>query len=256
MSPGSGSIRGVSVSVVIPARWASSRFPGKPLVPLLGRPMIEWVHRAAAACPGVARVIVATDDERIASACRSFGADVVMTRSDHATGTDRIAEVAASLDDGLIVNVQGDEPLLEPEMIERLIAVKRADAQAKVATLVAPGPPERFDDPNCVKAVLDARGRALYFSRAPVPSIRKGVAPPPYWQHLGLYAYDREYLLHLVSLPEGRLELVERLEQLRVLEAGDAIAVGVIDGWEGTAVDVVQDVARAEAALRARVEER
>ena len=215
--------------------------------------MIEWVHEAASACPAVSRVIVATDDERIVRVCRDFGADVVMTRSDHPSGTDRIAEVAAGLDDDVIVNVQGDEPLLEPRLIERLIATKLADTRASVATLVVPGPPDRFDDPNCVKAVLDARGRALYFSRAPMPSVAKGGDPPPYWQHLGLYAYDREYLLQLVRRPQGTLERIERLEQLRVLEAGDAISVGIVDDWTGTAVDIVQDVSRAEAALRARL---
>lgn len=214
--------------------------------------MIEWVHAAASACRDVARVIVATDDARIRDACRGFGAEVAMTRSDHPSGTDRIAEVAAGLDDDVVVNVQGDEPLLEPWLVSRLIEVARADREAKVATLVHAGDPDRHEDPHCVKALLDARGRALYFSRAPVPAVAKGRPAPPYWQHIGLYAYDRAYLLQLVQRRPSPLERIERLEQLRVLEAGDAMAVGIVDGWHGSAVDVVQDVARVEAALRAR----
>ena len=240
-----------SAAVVIPARWASSRLPGKPLVPLLGRPMIEWVHAAAARCERVTRVVVATDDARIAEACAGFGAEVAWTRDDHPSGRDRVAEVAEALDEEVVVNVQGDEPLLEPRLLDALLDALEADADARVATLVTPGDPDRFEDPNCVKVLLDARSRALVFTRAPVPAVRKGEPPPDYWHHVGLYAYTRAGLLDFVRRPQSPLERAERLEQLRVLEAGEPIAVGRVFGWRGTAVDVVQDVARAEAALRA-----
>jgi len=241
----------MTAAVVIPARWASARLPGKPLVPLLGRPMIEWVYAAAARCDRVSRVVVATDDARIGEACTAFGAEVAFTRPDHPTGTDRVAEVAAGLAADVVVNVQGDEPLLEPHLVDMLLDALESDPEARMATLVAPGEPDRFEDPNCVKALLDARGRALCFTRAPVPAVRKGEPPPSYWQHLGVYAYERSMLLDFVQRPQSPLERIEHLEQLRVLEAGEPIAVGRIEGWRGTAVDVVQDVARAEAALRA-----
>jgi len=242
----------VSAVVVIPARWASARLPGKPLVPLLGRPMIEWVHAAALRCDAVRRVVVATDDARIAEACEAFGAEVALTGADHPSGTDRVAEAARTLDGDVIVNVQGDEPLLEPRLLDALLAALASDAGARMATLVAPGDPDRYEDPNCVKALIDARDRAMTFTRASVPAVPKGESPPAYWQHLGLYAYERSFLLDLVDRPPSRLERIERLEQLRVLEAGDAIAVGRVTGWPGTAVDVAQDVARAEEALRAQ----
>ncbi len=239
-----------SAAVVIPARWASSRLPGKPLVPLLGRPMIEWVHAAAARCERVTRVVVATDDARIAAACEGFGAQVAWTRADHPSGSDRVAEVADSLTEDVIVNVQGDEPLLEPRLLDALLDALAGDQEARVATLVTPGEPDRFEDPNCVKVLLDARRRALVFTRAPVPAVRKGEPPPEFWHHVGLYAYTREGLFDFVRRPTSPLERAERLEQLRVLEAGEPIAVGCVPDWRGTAVDVVQDVARAEAALR------
>jgi len=241
-------------TVIIPARWDSARLPGKPLLPLLGRPMLQWVVEAVLTSDSAPRVMVATDDERIFAAALDFGAEAIMTRSDHQTGTDRIAEVAAGLDDEVIVNVQGDEPLFESRLLDALLAVHASDVHAPVSTLVIPGDPERYEDPNCVKAVLDHNGRALYFTRASVPAVAKGEPPPPYWQHLGVYAYDRGYLLSLVERSPGPLESRERLEQLRVLEAGDAIAVGKVTDWSGTAVDVIQDVARAEASLRARGE--
>lgn len=243
----------MSAVVVIPARWASARLPGKPLVPLLGRPMIEWVHAAAARCERVERVIVATDDDRIADACEAFGAEVARTHASHESGTDRVAEVAGELDADVdvVVNVQGDEPLLEPRLIDGLLTALSGDDEAGMATLVTPGPPDRYEDPNCVKALLDDRGRALCFTRASVPAVAKGEPPPAYWQHLGLYAYTRPMLAAFVARPQSELEHIERLEQLRALEAGDVIAVGRVFDWQGTAVDVVQDVARAEAALRA-----
>lgn len=241
----------MSNAVVIPARWASARLPGKPLVPLLGRPMIEWVHAAATRCASVDRVIIATDDARIVEVCKGFGAEVAWTRADHPSGTDRVAEVARDLDADVIVNVQGDEPLLEPRLMDDLLGALAADPEARMATLVTPGEPERFEDPNCVKVEIDARGRALSFTRAALPWVAKGEPPPPFWHHLGLYAFERSLLLEVVTWPPSPLERVERLEQLRVLEAGEPIAVARVKGFRGTAVDVAQDVARAEAALRA-----
>jgi 3-deoxy-manno-octulosonate cytidylyltransferase (CMP-KDO synthetase) len=236
---------------VIPARFAASRFPGKPLAPIAGVPLIQRVWEGTRTAKSVERVVVATDDERIATLCRGFGAEVAMTRGDHATGTDRIAEVAMRLDADVVVNVQGDEPLIEGPIVDAAVEKLARDPALPMATLVHAAEPGAQDDPNRVKVVLDRNGRALYFSRSPLPFVRD-VAPPRIWQHVGLYAYRRPFLLELVQLAPTSLERAESLEQLRVLEHGFPIGVAIVEHWRGVSVDVPGDVARAEAALRER----
>ena len=236
---------------VIPARYAASRFPGKPLVPIAGVPLVQRVWEGTRQAKCLDRVVVATDDERIAAACRGFGAEVAMTRADHPTGTDRIAEAAAGLEADVIVNVQGDEPLIEGPVIDATVALLARDPALPMATVVHPAEPDAQSDPNRVKVVLDRRGRALYFSRSPLPYVR-GEAPPRIWQHVGLYAYRRAFLLEFVRLAPTALERAESLEQLRALENGYPIGVAIVEDWKSVPVDVPADVARVEAVLRAR----
>ena len=238
---------------IIPARYASTRFPGKPLAGIHGRPMLAWVFQGARQAKRLHDVLVATDDERIVRACRDFGARAVLTSSAHETGTDRLAEVARDLDDDVVVNIQGDEPLIRGDVIDAALAALEEDPEAPMATLVHAAEPEALDDANRVKVVLDRRGRALYFSRSRIPALREAGRPPPtYWQHVGLYAYRREFLLEYVSLPPTPCERAEALEQLRALEHGHPIRVGVVEGWRSLAVDVPADVARVEAVLARR----
>jgi len=236
---------------VIPARFAASRFPGKPLAPIAGVPLIQRVWEGTCTAKSLERVVVATDDERIATLCRGFGAEVSMTRGEHPTGTDRIAEVAAQIDADVVVNVQGDEPLIEGHVIDAAVDRLARDPLLPMATLVHAAEAGAQEDPNRVKVVIDRNGRALYFSRSPLPFVRD-VAPPQIWQHVGLYAYRREFLLEFVHLAPTALERAESLEQLRVLEHGFPIGVAIVEDWRGVSVDVPADVARAEAALRER----
>lgn len=236
---------------VIPARFHATRFPGKPLAPIAGVPMIRRVWEGAHTAKRLHRVIVATDDARIAEACAGFGAETILTSSAHATGTDRIAEVAASLCDPVIVNVQGDEPLIEGFVIDAAVDALAADAEAPMATVAHTADPDALTDPNRVKVVLDRRGRALYFSRSTIPFQRDAAPAAPVWQHVGLYAYRREFLLRFVGLAPTPAECAESLEQLRALEHGFPIQVAVIEGWRSAAVDVPADVPRVEERLRA-----
>jgi 3-deoxy-manno-octulosonate cytidylyltransferase (CMP-KDO synthetase) len=235
---------------VIPVRFGATRFPGKPLAPIAGRPMVQHVWEGARRAKGLRTVVIATDDERIADTCRGFGADVVMTRSDHPTGTDRVAEVALGLDDEIIVNIQGDEPLIEAFVVDTAVDALIEDPDVAMSTLVHAAEPGSQNDPNRVKVVLDQAGRALYFSRAPIPYQRDAGPAPSLWQHIGLYVYRRPFLLDFVSLPQTPAELAEGLEQLRALEHGHAIRCGVIEGWRSLPVDVPEDVPLVEAALR------
>ena len=215
--------------------------------------MIEHVFERACAAKTLSTVRVATDDERIAEACRGFGAVVAMTSPNHPTGTDRLAEACQDLDCEIVVNIQGDEPLIDPSLIDRCVEALSEDPEAPMATLVPPAGPEAGADPNRVKAVVDARGRALYFSRSPIPAWRGEAASQPkapFLQHIGLYAYRREFLLEFVGLPQTPLERAESLEQLRALENGYAIRAVVVEGWESLAVDVPADIAMVEARLR------
>jgi 3-deoxy-manno-octulosonate cytidylyltransferase (CMP-KDO synthetase) len=248
--------------IVIPARYGSTRLPGKPLVMLAGMTMIERVWRQASAA-GVGGVIIATDDERIIEVARGFGAEVRLTGRDHASGTDRLAEVARAErwpDEEIIVNVQGDEPLLPPANVAQVAALLAADAGAAMATLSTPlDSTEEFRDPNVVKVVA-ARGRALYFSRSPLPwhrSVSRGGPESLHpWsgaaRHVGLYAYRAGVLKRLASLAPTPLECSERLEQLRVLESGMAIAIATAAAVPGPGVDTPEDVERVSASLAAR----
>jgi 3-deoxy-manno-octulosonate cytidylyltransferase (CMP-KDO synthetase) len=235
-----------SVVAVIPARYQSTRLPAKSLADIAGRPMIEHVYRRAAAARLVDGVIVATDDERIARAVEGFGGTAWMTRADHATGTDRLAEVAESLACRIIVNVQGDEPMLDPAVIDAVVAPLIDDPMLEMTTACRPlRDADEFGNPNVVKVVRDDRGRALYFSRAPVPWPRATpeLAPAAGRVHLGLYAYRRDVLRRLASLPAVELERTESLEQLRALAHGIGIHVVETD-HDSVGVDTAEDLAR------------
>ena len=235
---------------VIPARWQATRFPGKPLAPIAGVPMVRRVWEGARSAKRLRRVIVATDDARVADACRGFGAEVAMTRPDHETGTDRLAEVAAGLDAAILVNIQGDEPLIEGWVIDAAVDALAGDASVAMSTIVHPADAAGLDDPNRVKVVLDLHDVALYFSRSRIPAQRDAGAAPRYWQHVGLYAYRRPFLLDFVKLERTPLERAEALEQLRAMEHGHRIRCGRVEGWRSVPVDVPDDVARVEARLR------
>lgn len=219
---------------IIPARYASTRFPGKLLVNETGKFLIQHVYEQASRATKLNDVMVAADDQRIIDAVRSFGGKVMMTRTDHVSGTDRVAEVAEKLDDDLIVNVQGDEPELEPAYIDQLVDLMKNDADAPIGTLACPFPTgSNPADPNAVKVVLDGRGRALYFSRALIPYPRdtagKPADPTRWLLHLGIYAYRRDFLLKLAKRAPTPHEKEEKLEQLRVLENGFPLAVGIVN---------------------------
>jgi 3-deoxy-manno-octulosonate cytidylyltransferase (CMP-KDO synthetase) len=250
--PGPTAISGfVSAVAVIPARYHSTRLPGKALADIAGRPMIEHVYRRAAAARSVGAVIVATDDERIASAVRGFGGDVRMTDASHQSGTDRLAEVAATLDADLIVNVQGDEPLIEPAMIDEAVGAFAGDPALQMSSLrrrMPAGDPD-LTNPNVTKVVVDREGYALYFSRAPIPFVRPGSPPAPAWRHVGLYVYRRDCLLRLAALPPTALEQSEALEQLRALEHGIRIKV-VETVYDSIGVDTPDDLDRVRQRLQ------
>jgi 3-deoxy-manno-octulosonate cytidylyltransferase (CMP-KDO synthetase) len=236
---------------IIPARYASTRLPGKPLLDIAGKAMIQRVWERVRRAEKITRVIIATDDERIAQAVRAFGGEAVMTRAEHRSGTERVAEVAAGSSfhgEDIIVNVQGDEPLIEPASIDAAVAAIESDETVKVATLAVPiTRPADIMDPNVVKVVLDFEDDALYFSRAPIPWVRDRNAPvhARHMKHLGLYVFRREALLDFASLPMGDLERVEQLEQLRWMENGYKIRVAETD-HDAVSVDVPEDVAHVE----------
>lgn len=237
------------VLAVIPARWGSSRFPGKPLAVIHGRPMIEWVWRAVIRARLVDRVLVATDDQRILDAARGFGAEACLTRSDHPSGTDRMAEVAADSPAGILVNVQGDEPLMQGEVVDAAVQALLDDPEAMVSTPVTSFRDRaELESPDTAKVVLDRGGRALYFSRSVVPHDREGKATLDlYHKHVGLYAFRREALLAFPGLT-GTLEHVELLEQLRLLENGHRITTVRIE-YQPLGVDRPEDLPRAEELL-------
>jgi len=246
-------------TVLIPARYASSRLPGKPLADLNGRPMVVRVAERARAS-GAARVVVATDDERVVDAVRAQGFEALMTRADHPTGTDRLAEAAAALalpPDAIVVNVQGDEPLLEPALIRRMAEVLAAHPEASIATAAHPiaDEAEAFS-PNVVKVVLDRRGYAMYFSRATIPWARDAFAQShalpeglPVLRHYGLYAYRVDFLARYPALEPAPVERFEALEQLRALWHGFRIVVEITHGTPAPGVDTPEDLARVRAIL-------
>lgn len=226
----------MDVVAIIPARYGSTRYPGKPLANQTGKFLIQHVYEQVTAATRVRRCIVATDDERIVAAVRSFGGEAAMTRADHPSGTDRVAEVARQMvgaPEDIILNVQGDEPEIDPGYLDRLVVRLAAEEDCPVATLASPfAAGSDPADPNCVKVVRSRAGRALYFSRSLVPYPRdaRGVSDPSGWLlHLGVYAYRRGFLLEIAARRPSPLERVEQLEQLRVLEHGYALAVEVVE---------------------------
>ncbi len=241
------------VVVIIPARYESTRLPGKPLADLHGQPMIQRVYERARASRGVDRVVVATDDARICAAVAAFGGEAVLTSPAHRSGTDRVAEVAAGLDTDVVVNVQGDLPLLDPTMVEAAVAPLRADAGLPMATIkTAIRTCEERDDPNVVKVVSDRDGYALYFSRSPLPYVRDGGGERALgFKHIGLYAYRRDFLLSFAKLAPTALECAEQLEQLRALEWGFRIKVAEVAA-SSIEVDTPRDLQRAREELAAR----
>jgi 3-deoxy-manno-octulosonate cytidylyltransferase (CMP-KDO synthetase) len=241
----------LDIVAVIPARFASTRFPGKPLADIDGRPMIEHVYRRAAASPVVSRVIVATDDLRIATRVAEFGGNVKLTRVTHQTGTDRLAEVAASLECDIVVNVQGDEPLLDPRAISELVTPFEHPSVSITTLYRRILKPDELSNPNIVKVVLDRGGFALYFSRAPIPYARDPRGGwPPMFRHVGVYAYRRSTLLVLASLEPTPLERSESLEQLRALEHGIRIKA-VETSYDSIGVDTPDDLEQVRRLLTA-----
>ena len=239
------------VVIVIPARYGSTRLPGKPLVSLAGKPMVQRVYERAKLAKTAGRVIVATDDERIASKVREFGGEAKITRTDHRTGTERIAEVAAHVDGQVFVNVQGDEPLLDPAAVDAAVTALLEQPAAAVATVAVPiRTPADIMNPNVVKTVLDFEDNALYFSRAPIPWVRDSAhkTHARHLKHLGLYVFQREALLEYPTLPQGELERLEQLEQLRWLENGWKIRVAPVE-HDAVSVDLPEDVERVEKLL-------
>ncbi|MHB8420191.1 MAG: 3-deoxy-manno-octulosonate cytidylyltransferase [Myxococcales bacterium] len=241
---------GSKIAVVIPARFASERLPGKPLAEIAGRPMIAHVVERCRRARGIDELVVATDDARIRDALAASGVRVEMTSSGHPSGTDRVAEVARLLDCEALINVQGDEPLIEPAAIEELAACLRGGVP--MATLCRPAHEgEDLGNPNLVKVVLDARGDALYFSREPIPHYRGGRPQNTLsFVHVGIYGYQRDFLFRLTALPVGRLERAERLEQLRALEHGLKIRV-LPTPYVSVSVDTAEDLERVRTLLEA-----
>jgi 3-deoxy-manno-octulosonate cytidylyltransferase (CMP-KDO synthetase) len=244
----------VKIAGIIPARYASTRFPGKPLALIAGKSLIQRVVEQCQKARSLGEVIVATDDARIAEAAKTF-CRVEMTRADHPSGSDRIAEVAARCSCDAVVNIQGDEPLIDPAVID---AVAGALAREEMSTAATPiRNPAEYDNPNVVKVVVNAAGRALYFSRRTIPYLREAasgsvseqLAAFPFLKHLGIYGYRRETLLRLVKFPVSPLETAERLEQLRALENGIPIAVVKVN-YDSVGVDVPEDVKRVETILK------
>jgi 3-deoxy-manno-octulosonate cytidylyltransferase (CMP-KDO synthetase) len=240
---------------IIPARYASTRLPGKPLAMLAGKTMIQRVWERVRAAEKISRVIVATDDERIRQAVAAFGGEAAMTRAEHRSGTERIAEVAVSAlhgGDEIFVNVQGDEPMIEPEAIDTAVEAIESDDTVSIATLAVPiARPADIMDPNVVKVVLDFDSNALYFSRAPIPWVRDREAPVhvQHMKHLGLYSFRRSALLDFPTLPLGDLERIEQLEQLRWMENGYKIRVAETT-HDSVSVDVPEDIERVEKLLK------
>lgn len=237
---------------VIPARWGSTRLPGKSLAPLCGKPLVQWVYERARQARVLSDLVVATDDERIRAAVEGFGGHAVMTRSDHPSGTDRIAEAVRGRPADVIINIQGDEPLIDPRLIDSLGDVMQADAAWDMATAATPiSHPADLNNPAVVKAVWDRDGRALYFSRSVIPFVRDTApaGPPLHWRHIGIYAYRRAFLEKLVAEPPCPLEQAEKLEQLRALFIGGRMKV-LPTREAAVGVDTPEDVPRAEEALR------
>ena len=244
---------------VIPSRYDSTRLPGKPLADICGKPMIQYVYERATGSKLLGNVIVATDDERIVEAVQGFGGEAALTSPDHPNGTSRVAEVARNMDTDIVINIQGDEPLIDSRMIDEVVHLLLSDPDVVTATLCSPlDDPAMINDPNVVKVVLDRHGDALYFSRSVIPYLR-GVEPSEwlsrhtFYKHIGLYAYRVPTLKKITSMPQGVLEKAESLEQLRWLEAGLHIKVGYTD-VKTIGIDTPHDLELAQLALRMNLE--
>ena len=240
---------GGSVIGVIPARWNSVRFPGKPLASILGRPMLQHVYERASSCRLITELLIATDDDRVAEAAKGFGAKVVMTSTEHPTGTDRVAEAISKVAGSVVVNIQGDEPLLRPESIDKLVSEMTSNPAVGMATLACKiADPTELESDSCAKVVLDMNDEAIYFSRSKIPYVI-GSHPFEFYKHVGVYGYRRDVLDRLAASPPSPLEIAEGLEQLRALEQGVRIRVVKVSEW-GPAVDTPEDIERVEQVLR------
>jgi 3-deoxy-manno-octulosonate cytidylyltransferase (CMP-KDO synthetase) len=244
----------LTVIGVIPVRYASTRFPGKALADIAGKPMVQHVYERCAACKRLDRLYVATDDRRIYEAAREFTADVLMTSETHASGTDRVAEVAEEVDGDIFVNIQGDEPLIEPAAVEALIPPFEEDPGVNMATLARPsGDQNEVSSPNTCKVVIDEAGDALYFSRAPIPYYKNSTTEGEYLLHVGAYAFRRGFLLTFAGLERKQLEVAEGLEMLRALEHGYKIRV-VIGEFTSQGVDTEEDLERVRRLIEKNIE--
>ncbi len=243
----------MNIYAFIPARYQSSRFPGKPLAMIAGKPMIQHTYERALACPDLSAVYVATDDDRILECVKGFGGKALMTRGDHVSGTDRIAEAAQKIgveDQDLVVNIQGDQPAFQPAVVSAMIAPLVADETIPMSTLKCRIRDENdVTNPNHVKVVTDNRGFALYFSRCPIPFCRDANPDRVHYKHLGFYCFRMNFLLKFTALPEGKLESLEKLEQLRALENGYRISVPE-SMYDSIEVDVPDDVGAIEECLK------
>lgn len=243
----------MKIVAIIPSRFGSTRFDGKPLATIAGKPMIQHVYEAASRAERIDQVVVATDDQRIFDAVEDFGGRVVMTSESQRSGTDRVAEAAQVLDmamEDIVINVQGDQPLMDPRCLDEVVAPFNSDPHLGMSTLAFRiVDPQEYTNPKDVKVVLDRNGDALYFSRAPVPFARDADEDFDSYKHLGVYAYTRRFLEIFRELPTGSLERIEKLEQLRALEFGHRVKV-VITDYDSPEVDLPADIARIEALIK------
>ncbi len=230
---------------IIPARYGSTRFPGKPLAAILGKPMLQWVYERACSAHSLSRVIIATDDERILTASKAFGAEAIKTSASLVSGTERAAEVARDIDSQIIINIQGDEPLIKAEMIDSLVEALQEDSLSMATLILKTKDLTLHKDKNIVKVVIDEQGFALYFSRSPVPF----QASDYFWQHIGIYGYQKTFLLRFSRLPASRLEKMEDLEQLRVLENGFRIKT-IETLHSSLSVDTPEDIIKVEKKIK------
>lgn len=237
----------MKITAIIPSRFASTRLPGKPLIKILNKPMIEWVYKSIAESKILDETIVATDDKRIFDTCKSFGAKVIMTGEHHKSGTDRIAEVAENIDSDLVINVQGDEPLMSDSLLKKLVDIMKNDLTLKMGSLARPLETGELENPNVVKVSIDEKGYAEYFMRR-VESLKNKT----YYSHIGIYAYKRDFLLQFTKLPPSDAEKEHKLEQLRAIDNGYKIGMALTT-YKGLGVDTIEDLKKAENLLRERL---
>lgn len=241
------------IVAIIPSRFGSTRLKGKPLALIAGKPMVQWVYENACRADRISEVVVATDDRRISDVVRGFNGRVLMTSPDHPSGTDRVAEAAAQLElaaEDIAINVQGDQPLVNPACLDAVVAPLMTSSEAAMSTLALEVTDRaEYINPHHCKVVMDHQGHALYFSRAPIPFARDGGEDFTVYKHLGIYAYTRRFLETFQNLPVGRLEMIEKLEQLRVLEYGYRIKV-VVTPHDSPEVNLAEDIRHIEAIMR------